>query len=481
MAMELSASRLFAPYFGTSTFIWTNIIGVIMIALAIGYILGGKLADSQPQLNLLIKLIFLACIILFLIPFIVPPFAKGLIKLIYFLNSATLIIFLGSLISIAILFSLPIILLGMTSPFLIKLLSKENKVGSSAGLIFGVSTIGSIFGTFLPILVFIPWIGTAKTIIFFSSLLFIIALIGVFERKYFILLPIVFVPWFLNSGEIKQSKGKIYETESSYQYIQVADEGKFRYLEYNDGLGSQTIYNKEGILTNSYYDYYSLLPYLNYNKKGNILIIGLAGGTIANQLKYFFPEVEIDGVEIDKKVIRISQNYFNLNKEINTFNQDGRIFLEQSKKIYDLIIIDAYSHQHYIPFHLTTKEFFNLAKNHLKEKGIMAINVNAVNENSPLLVSIINTLNLIFNKVYLIKINEDKFNYLVLASLNDLEFDKLKEGIDNQLRAIGEYTFNNIKLTKFNKDSLILTDDKSPIEYLTDWMILDYLMGGNSY
>ncbi len=476
--MELSASRMLAPFFGTSTFVWTNIIGVIMIALALGYIWGGRIADRRPQLSLLLRLISLACVILLFIPWVAPWVENRFLGLMFPLGSASLVIFLGSLISVAILFFLPIVLLGMVSPFLIRLLSEEKEVGSSAGLIFGISTIGSILGTFLPILVFIPLIGTARTITFFASLLLLVALLGFAQKKYFIIALILVIPGLNNSPEIKANSGKIYETESSYQYIQVADRNNFRYLFYNDGLGIETIYNKEGILTGSYYDYYSLLPYLNLtaNQNKNILVIGLAGGTIADQLKYFFPETRVDGVEIDKKVIGVSRNYFNLNPAINVFNQDGRIFLEQNQKQYDLIIVDAYANQLYIPFHLTTREFFKLVKARLAKQGMVALNVNATDENSSLLRGITNTLNLVFNQVYFLKIPDSRFNYLVLASDDKLEFSNLTK-VSNELKGLAEYSQNNLEEVKFDNNFLVLTDDKAPIEYLTDWMILDYLRG----
>jgi spermidine synthase len=477
MAVELSASRLMAPYFGTSTFVWTNIIGVIMIALAIGYILGGRLADKNTNLRTLLKLIIFACLALFLVPFFTPVLVKNLTSSFFLFSSATFVIFFGSLASIAILFFLPILLLGIVSPFLIKLLSvAQEDVGQSAGTIFGISTIGSILGTFLPILVFIPTMGTARTIIFFSSLLFIVALCGFFQGKYFVLMPIIILPWIYNLPEIKQVEGKIYETESSYQFIQVVDEGKSRLLQYNDGLGIQTVYNKESILTGRYYDYYSLLPYLTNKKEKSILIIGLAGGTIAKQLKYFFPDAQIDGVEIDQKVIDASRKFFDLKNEADIYNQDGRIYLAQNKKKYDIIIIDAYSNQLYIPFHLATKEFFEEVLAHLSEEGMVAMNVNAASDNSKLLRNITNTLNLVFNNTYTLKSDPNSMNYLVLGAQTELQPERLAQNTAIELIPIALFASFNFKKVQFDNNFSVLTDDKAPIEYLTDWMILDYVM-----
>lgn len=481
MAVELCASRLIAPYFGASSIVWTNIIGIIMIALALGYLWGGKLADRHPDLKFLLRLILGACLFLFLISFLAFGFEAKLLQLLAGFHSAFNFIFFGSLLATTVLFFIPVFLLGMTSPFLIKLLSKDTAVGDSAGTIFGISTIGSILGTFLPILVFIPLIGTTQTIILFTGLLLLMVFFGLLSNKYWLILFVIIFPGlFLFSPVIKASPAygnKIYETESSYQYIQVADQGNYRYLIYNDGLGVQSVSNKSGILTGSYLDFYSLLPYLIQNPDKKILIIGLAGGTIADQLKYFFPQAQIDGVEIDPKVITLSREYFNLNPKVNVINQDGRIFLEQTNQKYDLIIVDAYANELYIPFYLTTKEFFGLVSDHLAPGGILAMNVNAPSKNSPLLRAITNTLNVTFDKTYLLEDAEGgDSNYLVLSSEDKLDFGELGK-VKNELENLAQNSLNSFYEVFFDKNFMTLTDDKAPVEKLTDLTILAPLLG----
>jgi len=472
MAVELCASRLMAPYFGTSTFVWTNIIGVIMIALAIGYIIGGRLADSHPDLKVLNSLICLGCLWLLLIPWLTPFLIKQLFFFFSSVNSAAFFIFGGSLIAIILLFVLPIILLGATSPFLIKILSINNKnIGNVAGLIFGVSTIGSIVGTFVPVLIFIPIFGTSRTIIFFATILFVLSVIGFFSKKHYLLILILILPWLINLPEIKSSEGKIIDTESEYQYIQVDDIGEYRYLRFNDGMGIQSMYKKGEKLTGHYYDFFSLLPAINQAQEA--LIVGLAGGTIANQLINYYPQIKVDGVEIDPKVIEIAQEYFALNPQVNIFNQDGRIYLTQSDKKYDLIVIDAYSQQMYIPFHLATKEFFKLVSQHLNENGVVAMNVNAASPDSKLLRSITNALNLVFKNVAIIPDQSNSYNYLVLASDTEIIFPV--QPISEDLANMSTYAQANIQKVNFDSQYDILTDDRSPIEFYTDWMILDYL------
>ncbi len=473
MAIELCASRLVAPYFGTSSFVWTNIIGVIMIALSTGYFIGGNLADRRPRLDILLKLLLVACVFLFLLPFVVSTVVQWLSSLMQNLNSSFSFIFLGSLLAIALLFAPPIVILGMTSPFLIRIVAQTDHVGVSAGRIFGLSTIGSVVGTFLPVLVFIPAIGTGKTIMLFSAALFVVTALG-FTAKISALLSVAaVVPFLFPIPEARQTPGKIYSTESAYQYIEVFDRGSYRYLVYNDAAGFQTVANKRSPFTgqNYYYDYYSLLPFIFEGTPKNALIIGLGGGIIANQLRYFHPEIAVDGLEIDPKVIQVARNYFALSPDVSVFNQDGRIFVTLSKKKYDIVIIDAYTQQIYIPFHLTTVEFFTKLKDRLSDQGIVAMNVSAPREDSPLLQSIFNTLRSVFAHVYLFRIPMTTDN-IVLVSDRRLDFGLLGRAAGTELQDLARFSQPLFRETEPDSQYEPLTDDRAPIEHMVDWEIL---------
>ena len=473
MANELCASRLVAPYFGTSSFVWTNIIGVIMIALSTGYVIGGKLADRKPRLGILLKLLLVACGFLFLLPFVAYPIVRWISSIMESLNSSFSFIFIGSLLAIVLLFSPPIVILGMTSPFLIRIVAQTDRVGVSVGRIFGISTIGSVVGTFLPVLVFIPAIGTSRTIMFFSSALFVVSALGFTGKARALLSVAAIVPFLFPVPDARQTPGKIYATESSYQYIEVFDIGSYRYLVYNNAAGFQTVANKRGPLTglNYYYDYYSLLPFIFDGKPKNALIIGLGGGIIANQFRYFHPEIVVDGVEIDPKVIQVARTYFALRSDASVFNQDGRIFVTLSKKKYDIIIIDAYTKQVYIPFHLTTLEFFTQLKDRLSEQGIVAMNVSAPREDSPLLQSIMNTLRRVFGHVYLFRIPMSNDN-IVLVSDRSVDFGQLERAGGTELQGIAQLSRPLFREIKTDGKYKPLTDDWAPIEHMVDWEIL---------
>jgi len=473
MAIELCASRLMAPFFGTSSFVWTNIIGVIMIALSAGYVIGGKLADRKPRLDILLKLLLAACAFLLLLPFVAFIVVQWLSSSMQSLDSSFSFIFLGSLLAIALLFSPPIVILGMTSPFLIRIVAQTDRVGVSAGRIFGISTVGSVLGTFLPVLVLIPAIGTAKTIMLFSAALFVVTALGFTGKTSALISVAAIVPFFFPVPDARQTPGKIHATESAYQYIEVFDRGSYRYLVYNDAAGFQTVANKRGPLTgrNYYYDYYSLLPFIFEGTPRNALIIGLGGGIIANQFRYFHPQIVVDGVEIDPKVIQIARDYFALRPDVGVFNQDGRIFVTLSKRKYDIVIIDAYTQQIYIPFHLTTVEFFTQLKDRLSEQGIVAMNVSAPRADSPLLLSIMNTLRLVFRHVYLFRIPMTSDN-IVLVSDRSVNFGLLGRAAGTELQGIARLSQPLFREGESDGRYQPLTDDRAPIEHMVDWEIL---------
>ncbi len=474
MAMEVSAARLLAPYFGTSAFVWTNVIGVVLLALSLGYFWGGKLADKKPGLKLLGKLLIVAGIIFLLVPYLVRIMADFLLAVLSPSFPIAFFIFVGSLLVTIFLFGVPLVILGMVSPLLIKLYSRqqEDHVGEVAGSIFAVSTLGSIIGTFLPTLLLIPWQGTKFTIWFFAVILLLLGIIvGYRERKTigggFLLLIILFVIF----NFFYPHSAYLYEDESFYQYIKVEENPPYRYLLFNEGMGIQSVFRADSVLTNFYYDYFNLLPYLfPPQQKIKVLIVGLAGGTISRSLLYFFPgQVEIDGVEIDKKVINIGRKFFALSDpRLNIFNQDGRVFLRLTQNQYDIIIIDAYSNELYIPWTMTTYEFWELVKQRLKPGGLVAFNVSTTKE-SELLSALARTVKTSFANTYIIDLPLD-YNVMILASQRNLPLDQIEaRAISSSLDNLVYNFVQNAKLVNQGKKEL--TDDHAPVEYLTNLLI----------
>lgn len=181
LAVELTASRLLAPYFGTSIFVWANLIGLILLYLTTGYYVGGRLADRYPRPAVLYLLTTIAALLIACIPVISGTILTWALTV---FSSLSLGVFYGSLIAILLLFALPMILLGCVSPYAIRLrIEQTGKAGRTAGQLYAISTAGSIVGTFLPVLVLMPNIGTRLTFFVFAIALLIMSLSGLLTSR----------------------------------------------------------------------------------------------------------------------------------------------------------------------------------------------------------------------------------------------------------------------------------------------------------
>jgi spermidine synthase len=489
MVMEITSARLIAPFFGTSSFIWTNVIGIVLLALSAGYYFGGKLADRTPQLTVLLRFVLLAGAVCLLVPWMIKPLASFITISISSLHQATIIIFVGSLMLTTLVLAFPLMLLGLVSPFIIKLLTLQpSHVGATSGMVFALSTMGSILGTFLPTLLFIPLLGSRATVSVCALVLIAIALWGLLRNKaslFLILLAIAVPLASLQATRIKDGSAVVFEGESAYQYFQIrTGAAGYQYLIFNEGAGVQSIYHAQTVLTGgAYFDYMNVLPYLaSPDAPLEIAILGLAGGTMSRSLSHFFPRARIDGVEIDSLVIEAARKWLALDQPpLTVVHQDGRIFLQNTLHRYNLILIDAYAQELYIPWTMTTKEFWQEVEARLAPGGLIAINVNASSEDSELLRAIVNTIASVFPHVTATKIPGDaSWNYMVTASRYALAFERLPSLVPYpELAPFAHTIAAATKPFYFDPHEAILTDDKAPIEFMTDKMVAGYLLGTN--
>lgn len=472
MAVEMSASRLLAPYFGTSLFVWTNLIGMTMIALTVGYWWGGKLADRYPNERTLYSLLFGAGCYILLIPFMANPIMQFAIAAI---DQRNLSVFLWSLFATIVQFFLPLMVLAMTAPFAIRICAREIRaMGTTAGSLYAIGNIGSILGTFIPALLAIPLIGTKRTIIVCGLLLVILGAVGlrkhVLHLASFIGILLLFI-----GGPIKATAGMIYEGESPYNYIQVVEQHARRELRLNEGHAIHSIYDPRSVLVGGVWDYFLLFPLLKPENDA-ALIIGLAGGTVSRAYAAFYPSIRIDGVEIDPQILDVGARYFGLaaQQSLNPITADGRTFLKQTANAYDFIFIDAYK-QPYIPFHLTTREFFAEVQAHLREGGIAAINVGASSPDAEILWLIANTMAAVFRHVQIIAVPQS-LNFIVMAS--DVPYDvgalAGQRHANAPLAALAQGLKGNIAQVQFNPALQVFTDDRAPVELYTEKMIVGY-------
>ena len=492
MALEMCASRLLAPYYGTSLFVWANLIGLVLIYLSVGYFFGGRLADRYPSRRLLCAITATAALATGLIPFISRPVLDWSVS---GLDTANASVFYGSLLAVLALFSVPVTLLGFVSPFAVRLSVRAvGSAGSKAGGLYALSTAGSIIGTFLPVLLLIPAWGVRRTLIAVCVALLAASLWGLDLRwRAAVSLPgaILLVPLLLPQlaplGPLKTIPGMIYSQESFYNYIQVVrDPDGTMELVLNEGHAVHSVYNPNQILTGYYWDYFLAAPYFNsggsIHSVQRVGIIGLAGGTIAREYTAADPGVQIDGVELDPAIVRVGQKYFGMTEaNLHTHIGDGRAYLRATHNRYDVIAIDAFQ-QPYIPFQLTTKEFFQEIRAHLSPTGVVCLNTGHTRNDFRLAQAFVNTLSAVFPSVYVFNV-PGTFNTEVMATMRPTSLatfqDNLRSAPQGSLMsAVADEALPVVSVGHAQAHGIVFTDDRAPIEQLTDQLILNYLQQG---
>ncbi len=503
LGVELAASRLLDPFFGNSLIIWATIIGLMLLYLTVGYMVGGRWADHDPRPGTLFQITAWGAFLVGLIPFISAPVLRWSV---WGFASYDIGLLAGSLVGVLVLFSLPITLLGMVSPFVIRLaLQDVRHSGHIAGSIYALSTLGSLVGTFLPVLLLIPNIGTRLTFVTLAVMLLLVSLGGLLlshakrQPLYFLMLLILLMlAWLWHGSPIKASQGLVYETESSYNYIQVTEHadlsggGNWRFLHLNEGQGIHSAYNpdyKEFPLTDGVWDYFLVIPYFNNppyreSQVGSLLVIGSAAGTISKAFSNVYGPIPIDGVEIDPAIVQTGRDWFDMREPNVTIHvQDGRYFLANSTKKYDVISVDAYRPP-YIPFHLTTQEFFQEIYNHLNENGVVAINAGRTATDYSLVEVLGTTMAAVFPNVYVFDAPDygsPLGNSLVIATKQPTRPENFAVNVQYLqqplLQIVVDRSLHDAHIRPLIPGNLVFTDDKAPVEQVIHRLILRYLTG----
>ncbi|OLE02261.1 MAG: hypothetical protein AUG82_09055 [Ktedonobacter sp. 13_1_20CM_4_53_11] len=482
LALEMCASRLLAAYFGTSLFIWANLIGLILVYLTVGYFIGGRLADRYPSEQVLCTITAMAALSISILPFISQVILTWSIT---GLEQVSVSIFFSSLLGTILLFAVPVTLLGLVSPFAIRLVTKEvGRSGKTSGSLYAISTLGSILGAFLPVLWLIPAFGVRRTLLIFGVILFAASLWGL-RSRWRPAFSLVLIALVLPLGPLKNIPDLIYEQESLYNYIQVTQlpDGT-RELILNEGQAIHSIYypNPKTVLTGWYWDYFLAAPYFNAGftpqKLHRVAIIGLAAGTIAHQFTKVYGQVSIDGVEIDPSIVDVGRKYFAMNEpNLHVHIQDGRTYLETTQAQYDVVAIDAFQ-QPYIPFQLTTREFFSTIRSHLSSTGVVALNTAHTTHDYRLVQAFVNTMSKVFPSVYVFDV-PGTFNTEIMATVQPTSITTLRQNL-------AQFTPSSIMgqvasevsavVTQGHSDGgMVFSDDRAPIEQITDQLLLNYI------
>jgi len=493
LGIEFAASRLLGSVFGTSNLVWAAIIGLILIYLTVGYTLGGKWADKNPDQVKFYTLLTWGAFTAGVVPFIARPVLYAAADAFDQLQIGVL---LGAFSAVLVLLAIPVTLLGTITPFAIRLtLSDTKQAGKTAGRIYAISTLGSFLGTFTPDLLLIPWLGTRWTFVVFSLLLSVVGLIGLYLSggwKAFLKwawMPLLILGMGLlwGPGPVKKHPAQIYEKESSYNYIQVLEEDGYRFLRLNEGQGIHSIYHPDHL---AYWGtWMQVLPAPFFNSPPyapgdvqSMAIIGLAAGTSARQASSAFGSLPIDGYEIDREIILVGQEYFGMKiPNLNPIAEDGRWGLVHSGKKYSLISIDAYRPP-YIPWHLTTQEFFQEVYLHLEDQGALVLNVGRVPEDEKLLAGLVATIRTVFPSVYVIDV-PGTYNSIIYATVDLTRWENLETNLVYLLQgdAPEPTLVRSIKVALENHRPLpeggqVFTDDQAPIEQITNQMVLNSIL-----
>ena len=500
LAVELSASRLLGSVFGTSNLVWANVIGLILLYLTIGYFVGGRWADRSPHHQTFYTILIWGAFLSALIPLISRPVLHLAAQAVVGARAA---LAMGSFVSVLVLFSAPVTLLGCISPFAIRLaIHSPDEAGKISGQVYAMSTLGSMIGTFVPVLYLIPELGTFRTFILFGGILYIIGFIGLWYHTgaralRWLWMPIVVLIlsiWVLQGPLRPPSDGNtlLYDDESEYNYIQIQeDQAGYRYLYLNEGQGVHSVWHPVGYIYGGTWDIFLAAPYFNTppyvpQNVENLLVIGLAAGTIPRQYIKVYGNIPIDGVEIDPGIIESAAIYFDMNEttmpSLRVHAQDGRFVLNQLQNRYSVVAIDAYRPP-YIPWHLTTVEFFREVREHLLPNGVVAINVGRTRTDRRLVDAMARTMLEVFPTVHAIDVSKS-FNTILVGTMQPTRVENLQQNYahlpddtDPVLREVLATSANSV--VSIQPSNIVFTDDRAPVETLVDALVLNFLLHGN--
>ncbi len=430
MGMELTAVRLLAPHFGDSAYVWTNVIGVILAALAFGAYWGGRMADrrlGRPRLALLFAV---AALLIALVPLVGPGLAGALVPDDLPLDHALPVMVRGSLVATVVLFGLPVLVLGTVTPMLVVLLAAEDRaIGRAIGIVSALSTTGSLLGTFAATHVLVPGLGCRATLWLCAAVLALCGLLVRPGRSGGAALLLIGLSLFLHGGPLRPvaaGRTLLAERETPYQYLQVVqrdgDGQATTELQINEGLDSfHSVAVAGSALTGGrYYDFHAVMPWLagDGQRPGDlrILSVGDAAGSFERLLAAVHPGAVVDGAELDPAAVELGARFFGGRRGPGTTwsGLDGRVAVTRASSRYHVVLVDAYAHQVYIPAHLASREFFRAVGERLHEGGVVAVNVGGLHPGDPVLAAVAGTMAHVYGEALAFRVPASR-NYVLAA------------------------------------------------------------------
>lgn len=474
MALEILGSRFLAPYFGSTLFVWGSLIGVVLSALSLGYYYGGKAADTNPNFHTFSLIIFSAGAYILSLALTSP----ALFDLVLALRLGERY---GPLAAALLLLAVPSFLLGIVSPYSVRLGAETHRtIGSVAGSLYSVSTAGSIIGTFVTVFILIPQFGVMKILFGVSIVLMSVSLLGLTNRMRAVVIVVISLAIALAVSEPVQAGGVIYEKDTPYHHLVVKDNSLtgIRTLILDNNFHSAMDLRNPYRIVYTYTGYFHLGFLFNHEIR-NVLFIGGGGFSGPKRFLKDYDWITVDVVEIDPEVIRVAKEYFGVMDEerLNIYNEDGRMYLVNSNKKYDLIVLDAYART-YIPFHLLTLEFFSEVEKDLTPNGVVVSNVisSLTGRTADIFKAEYKTLSQVFPNAHVFPVSDigSGFaqNIIIVATKTSMLYSKatLMETAENvsylKIPQISDYIEHYWETKIETSEVRILTDDYAPVENL---------------
>ena len=454
MMLELMGARLLAPTFGYSIYQWGGLLGVVLGAMAIGYFVGGRLGDRAGAAR------FLALAIAFSAAwaFATPDLLAGSVPAARGWGPAW-----GAVMASIVILGPPSFLLATISPIVARL-SAHGGIAETAGTVYGVSTLGSISGTFATAFWVIPEIGTRDGFFLAGAILLAGALgAAALGRSRGALAGILIAPLALLPGGGPDQSQVVYRAESIHNTIIVEDYPRFRALFLNYREGAQTLLPHEGVLTGAYYDRFILGPQLAQGSR--TLFLGSAGGTALRQITAAWPDAQVTGVDLDPAVIDVSRRFFGLDAEprIDLVAADARLFVGDTQERFDVIAVDLYVTGH-IPYYCTTAEFFADVKRRLKPGGVMMMNVLAIQPDETLTGSMANTALSVFPSAFWV----GQGNFILIATAEERALEdvqaRLAASEDPLVQQVAADAMASLRAARRDPALPVFTDERNDVE-----------------
>ncbi len=477
MGAELGAARLVAPYFGTSTVVWALVIGATLLSLSVGQLFGGWLTSRGVRHRGALTLLLLSAGLLALLPFVGRPLMAETLQRFYSEDYGAIV---ASALSVTTLTGVPLLAMGALGPIFLQLIIRDpDRAGQLGSFLYAWGTIGSLLGTYVSGLILIPLWGTTKTLLFFAAILAMTACLFLPTRKAAGLaitgVAVLLIAW-APPIPIKNEPGQLVEAETAHNYVAVLQQGQERHLVFNDGFAVQSVYRDDHLPLHGVWGHYAAAPAYGTAPPESVLMLGLGGGTAALQYRTLYPEARVLGVEIDRRVVELGHEYMGLPRDVDVVIEDARTFLAIDDGHYDVILVDAFQFP-YIPFQLTTREFFELLHDRLSPGGVVLLNVGRDGHRHDVVHALARTSSEIFTHVVGTDVRGTYNSVLFLTDHppeQALGLRPLNLPADDHRRLLN---LDPVSPWQIPPDTPLMTDDHAPIEWLTDLIVLRHVLG----